>query len=135
MTTAIHSPRKVASIMQSYEGLPIWVKIWMNFILGPVNLATLAFLNEPSGMLIAALAIGGMAMTVSIVIASGGFSKLAAAGHILPWTPLVYMLAFVKPEGSDIYQMFLTVLLVTNVISLVFDFNDVRLWVKSKIDN
>jgi len=134
MTTATRTQKngRVASIMQSYGELPSWVKIWMNFILGPVNLATLAFLNQPSGLLIAALAIGGMVVTVAIVIAMGGFTKLAAAGHILPWTPLVLMLIFARPEGTEVYQMFLTVLLVTNVISLVFDLNDVRLWFKSK---
>ena len=132
--TQLQNPKtgRVASIMQSYNSLPNWVKIWMNFILGPVNLATLAFLSQPSGTLIAALAIGGMVLTVAIVIASGEFTKLASAGHILPWTPLVLMLAFARPDGTDFYQMFLTVLLVTNLISLAFDFNDLRLWLKSK---
>lgn len=134
MTTATlnQNPSRAAGILQSYNALPNWVKIWMNFILGPVNLATLAFLSQPGGPLIAALAIGGMVMTVSIVIAVGGFTKLAAAGHILPWTPLVVMLIFARPEGTAIYQVFLTVLLVTNVISLAFDVNDLRLWARSK---
>ena len=134
MTTATQAqnPGRFARIFQSYDDLPNWVKIWMNFILGPVNLATLAFLNQPSGPLIAALAIGGMIMTVSIVFAMGGFTKLASAGHILPWTPLVLMLIFARPDGTVIYQTFLTVLLVTNVISLAFDFNDLRLWRQSK---
>lgn len=130
--TKAQNPGRFARILESYNDLPSWVKIWMNFILGPVNLATLAFLSQPSGALIAALAIGGMIMTVAIVIAMGGFTKLAAAGHILPWTPLVLMLIFAKPEGAAIYQTFLTVLLVTNVVSLAFDFNDLRLWFKSK---
>ena len=135
MATATQTPNegRVARIMRSYNELPNWVKIWMNFILGPINLATLAFLSQPSGALIAALAIGGMVLTVAIVIASGGFSKLAAAGHILPWTPLVLMLAFARPEGGTaIYQTFLTILLIANVISLAFDLNDVRLWIKAK---
>lgn len=134
MTTAPKSqtPSRVARILESYKDLPGWVKIWMNFILGPVNLATLAFLTQPSGALIATLAIGGMMLTVAIVIALGGFSKLAAAGHILPWTPLVFVLIFARPEGTAVYQIFLTILLITNVISLAFDFNDLRLWLKSK---
>ena len=132
MTTAAQKPGRFARILRSYNDLPSWVKIWMNFILGPVNLATLAFLNEPSGPLIAALAIGGMVITVSIVFAVGGFTKLASAGHVLPWTPLVLMLAFARPEGSALYQTFLSVLLVTNVISLAFDFNDLRILLKSK---
>ena len=132
MTTATQNPGRWARIRQSYNALPNWVKIWMNFILGPVNLATLAFLDQPSGPLIAALAIGGMVMTVSIVVAMGGFTKLASAGHILPWTPLVLMLIVARPEGTEIYQTFLTVLLVTNAISLAFDLNDLRLWRQSK---
>ena len=131
-TPQTQTPGRVTRIMDSYKVLPTWVKIWMNFILGPVNLATLAFLGQPSGILIAALAIGGMILTVAIVIASGGFTKVAAAGHIAPWTPLVFMLMFARPEGTALYQIFLTVLLVTNVISLAFDFNDLRLWFRAK---
>lgn len=131
-TTQAQPPGRVARILETYNDLPTWVKIWMNFILGPVNLASLAFLGQPGGLLIAALAIGGMIMTVAIVIAMGGFTKLAAAGHVLPWTPLVYMLIFARPEGSALYQIFLTVLLVANAISLAFDVNDLRLWFKSK---
>ena len=98
MTTATQkqNPGRFARIMQSYGELPSWVKIWMNFILGPVNLVTLAFLDQPSGTLIAALAIGGMILTVLIVIAMGGFTKLAAAGHILPWTPAGFDAGFCK---------------------------------------
>lgn len=132
MTDATHTASRMARIMEAHSALPTWVKIWMNFILGPVNLATLAFLDQPSGPLVAALAIGGMAFTVAIVLATGGFSKVTAAGHILPWTALVILLAFAKPEGTAIYGSFLTVLLATNVISLAFDFNDVRVWLQSR---
>lgn len=117
---------RIARVMQSHSELPTWVQIWMNFILGPINLATLLFIGQPSGLLIAALALSGMFFTVAIVFTTGGFSKIAAAGHILPWTPLVLMLAFAKPEGSAIYQAFLATLLVCNSISLAFDFNDLR---------
>ena len=123
---------RLARIQQSYFNLPIWVQIWMMFILGPINLASLAFLNQPSGNLIAALAISGMVITVGIVIVAGKFSKIAAAGHILPWTHLMWILVFARPEGSPIYQTFLTVLLVLNGISLAFDFNDLRIWFGAK---
>ena len=134
MATATQSQSSghMASVMESYNGLPTWVKIWMNFILGPVNLATLAFVKEPSGALIAALAIGGMALVVALVVITGGFNKVVAAGHILPWVPLVLMIAFANPGGSELYQTFLMVLLVVNTISLAFDFNDVCLWLTSK---
>ncbi|MEM9510306.1 MAG: hypothetical protein AAGA16_21920 [Cyanobacteria bacterium P01_E01_bin.35] len=125
-------PGRLARIQKSFFNLPIWVQIWMMFILEPINLATLAFLNQPSGTLIAALAISGMAITVGIVIAAGKFSKLAAAGHILPWTYLMWILIFARPDGSPIYQTFLTALLVLNGISLAFDFNDLRIWFGAK---
>ncbi|MEM8795941.1 MAG: hypothetical protein AAGE61_10275, partial [Pseudomonadota bacterium] len=95
--------------------------------------ATLAFLGEPGGALVAGLAIGGMILTVLIVIASGKFTKLAGAGHVVAWTPLVYLLVVAKPEGSALYEAFLTVLLVINVAALVFDYNDVRIWIQSKL--
>ena len=123
---------RATRIIESYDGLPTWVKIWMNFILGPINLATLFFLNQPSGALIAALAIGGMVLTVALVVANGGFEKTVAAGHVLPWVPLVAMLAFARPDGSDLYQIFLVVLLIANSISLLFDLNDVRVALSSK---
>ena len=132
MTNVTQATGRIARVMKSHSELPTWVQIWMNFILGPVNLATLAFLGQPSGGLIAALSLSGMALTVAIVIASGGFSKVAAAGHVLPWTPLVFMLAFARPEGTAIYGAFLTVLFVVNVISLAFDFNDLRIWFSSR---
>ena len=136
MSTSIQTqhPSRLASILQSYNELPSWVKIWINFILGPINLATLAFLNQPSGGLIAALSLSGMLFTVAIVFVVGGFKKIAAAGHILPWTPLVLMLAFARPEGSAVYQAFLSALLVANTISLAFDYNDLRVLAKSKAD-
>lgn len=99
MASITHNTGRVARIMQSYDGLPTWVKIWMNFILGPINLATLFFLNQPSGGLIAALAIGGMVLTVALVVLNAGFEKIVAAGHVLPWVPLVAMLAFARPEA------------------------------------
>ena len=87
--------------------------------------------NQPSGGLIAALAIGGMVLTVALVVFNPGFEKIVAAGHVLPWVPLVAMLAFARPEGSDIYQIFLVVLLIANSISLLFDLNDVRVALSS----
>tara|TARA_R110002096_G_scaffold137245_6_gene290459 strand:+ start:239 stop:430 length:192 start_codon:yes stop_codon:yes gene_type:complete len=51
-----------------------------------------------------------------------------SAGHVVAWTPLVVLLILARPEASGVYDTFLTVLLVTNLISLVFDVNDLRLW-------
>ena len=126
---------RLASIWQSFFDLPKWVQIWMMFILGPINLATLAFLNQPSGVPIAALAVSGMIITVSIVIATGGFSKLAAAGHVLHWTQHVKLLIFDRPDGTPVYKEYLTDIMVINAIKLAFDFNDLRILLKSRAQN
>ena len=135
MSPKPRKPGRLARIQRSFFELPTWVQIWMNFILGPINLVPLFFLNQPSGVLIAALAVGGMILTVAIVFAVGRFSKLAGAGHVLLWTPLVLILMFAKPDGTAIYQAFLKVLLVIDLISLGFDFNDVRISLTSRSRN
>ncbi|AOW14168.1 hypothetical protein LPB72_06410 [Hydrogenophaga crassostreae] len=119
-----------AAVWRSFGALPAWVKIWMVVILAPVNLASLAFLDRPSGAWIAALAIGGMALSWIALFYSRGFSKLVSAGHVFPWTPLVLLLIFARPEAAGAYGVYLTVLLVIDLISLAFDYNDARLWLR-----
>lgn len=120
----------LSAIWRSFRALPTWVKVWMMVILAPVNLASLAFLDQPTGGWIAAMAIGGMALSWIALFYSRGFSKLVSAGHVFTWTPLLLLLIFARPESSGTYGVYLTVLKVTNLISLVFDFNDARLWLR-----
>lgn len=46
-------------LWHSIRALPLWVKLWMLF-LGPINVCTIFFLDEPYGIWIAILAYGGM---------------------------------------------------------------------------
>lgn len=119
-----------ADIWRSFLNLPSWVQIWMFLVLGPVNMATLAFLSQPSGMLVAALAVGGLAISLTALIADRGFTKLVSAGHVVTWAPLVVILVFARPGATATYDTFLTILLAANIFSLIFDFNDLRLWYK-----
>lgn len=118
-------------IWRSARDLPVWVRIWV-LILAAVNMATLIFLDQPMGVLIAALALGGMVISTIITIAHRGFSKLVSGGHVITWTPLVLLLILAFPDGTATYQTFLGVLLVVNSISLVFDINDLRLWFRDR---
>ena len=45
-------------IWQSYWRLPVWVRIWTVGILGPVNFASILFLDHPMGSVIAMLSVG-----------------------------------------------------------------------------
>jgi len=117
-------------IWNSFRALPLWVQIWVALILVPVNMAPLFFINQPSGWLIAILAIIGIAPNTAIIIIEKGFSKLMAFPHLLPWSILIVILIFARPEGSEGYQIILWVLLIINSISLIFDFPDAYKWWK-----
>lgn len=115
-------------IWDSYRSMPVWVQIWAAFILAPINLASILFINQPSGVWIAILAIGAMIPNLPVVLYDRGFSKLMAFPHLLPWSILVIWIAFARPTGSAAFDTYLTVLLATNVISLIFDFPDAVKW-------
>jgi len=117
-------------IWSSFRTIPGWVQIWMMFILIPVNLVTLFFINKPMGGVLAFLAIIGMAPNIPIILKERGVSKAMAIPHLLPWTILVIIILFFRPAASGSYAVFLVVLLVINLISLVFDYRDALAWLK-----
>ncbi|MCF6303954.1 MAG: hypothetical protein L3J33_01100 [Rhodobacteraceae bacterium] len=112
------------TIYFSYRAMPVWVQIWVFFVLAPVNMAAIFFINEPMGIWIAVLAIGAMLPNLPVIIYDRGFSKLMAFPHLLPWTLLVLWLVFARPEGSAAFGVFLWVLLIIDAISLAFDYPD-----------
>jgi len=59
-----------------------------------------------------------------------GLGKVMALPHLIPWTILVIILLFFRPEGSEVYNNFLWILLVIDLISLGFDYTDAWKWVK-----
>lgn len=125
----------IKDIWASFRGLPVWVQIWIGIVLVPVNLAPLAFLDQPNGGLIAALSITGMALNIPIMLAARGMSKAMALPHLLVWSPLVVIVALTLADAevaTSGYLTFLTVLLVVDLISLGFDVNDARLWMKGR---
>ena len=118
-------------ILHSFILLPKWVKFWMMFILGPVNAASLFFLDEPEGVLTATLVFAGVILSTLPAFFERGISKAAAIGHLVPWTILVVHIIIARPEGgSDAYNTYLTILAIVNGISLAFDYVDAYKWVK-----
>jgi len=109
-------------IWNSFRATPGWVQVWIMLVLGPINMASLFFLNEPMGMLIAFLANIGMLLNIPVMIYDRGVSKLMSIPHLLPWTALVLVILFNRPEATG--------LLIINIISLVFDYVDSMKWIK-----
>ena len=117
-------------VFNSLRALPFWVQIWVFIILVPVQVASLLFLSEPLGVWIAILAILGMMPNIFIILYERGFSKLMSIPHLLPWTGLVLLIIFARPEGSAGFEVYLWVLLVITFISLIFDYIDALKWWK-----
>ncbi len=127
--TAIHSSNSLLTdCLQSYRALPIWVQIWVMFILMPMNMASLYFIGEPMGLWVAFLANIAMMMNLPVMIRDRGFSKLMAVPHLIPWIALVALLLLWRPDVTGLYDWYLTALLITNIISLFFDIPDAISW-------
>lgn len=112
--------------------MPRWVQIWVFVILVPVNAISIFFVNEPFGVWIAVLAIGGFAPNLFVMLYERGFSNTMALPHVVIWTPLVIWIAIMLKSGTvgGGFAAYLWVLLVVNLISLAFDFLDTRDWLK-----
>lgn len=117
------------NIWASFRALPGWVQFWVAFMLMPINMASLAFISEPKGILIAFLANIGMMLNMPVMFLDKGFSKAMALPHIIPWTILVGILLFARPEAVGMYDTYLWVLLGANIISLLFDYPDAAKWI------
>lgn len=115
-------------IWTSLRALPLWVQIWTMFILAPINMASLFFLEQPLGKWVAFLAIIAMLPNIPLMLKDRGFSKVMGVPHTIPWTILVLMLIFFRPSGSAGYNVYLWLLLVINAISLPFDYTDSWQW-------
>ncbi len=121
----------ILDIWRSFRRLPLWVQIWVAVILVPVNMAAVLFWAQPLGLWVALLAVGAMALNLPIMVFERGFSKAMALPHVLIWTPLIGLIMWVR--GGDIspcFRSYLTVLLVVNLISLIFDYKDAVAWWK-----
>lgn len=120
-------------IWRSWRRMPLWVQVWVAGLLVPVNLASLAFLAQPQGWLIALLAVGGMAPNVVIMTRERGLSKAMALPHVAIWTPLVVTILWLQSTGpASGFAVFLWLLLAVDLISLGFDCVDSWKWFRGE---
>ncbi len=122
--------RLIAAIWGSFRALPGWVQVWVAFILVPVNSAAILFVGQPGGVMIAFLAIIAMLPNIWVMVAERGLSNAMALPHLIPWTLLVVILIWFRPEATGAFAIYLWVLLAVDVISLAFDYPDAWRWWK-----
>ena len=119
----------VLDIWRSFRAIPLWVQVWIVVILVPVNLATVAFWAEPGGVLIALLALGGMAPNLYFMAVERGVSKVMSIPHLVVWIPLLVIITPKMGTGSS-YATFLLILFIVDAISIGFDIKDTWAWLK-----
>ena len=117
-------------IWSSFRALPTWIQVWMVVLLMPINMTSLFFVGEPKGIIIAILANAGLILNLPVMFKDRGFSKQMSIPHLLPWTILVILILFKRPEATGAYNIYLWVLLIANIVSLGFDFPDSLKWFK-----
>lgn len=127
----------ITDIWNSYRRMPMWVQIWVGLILIPINLLGLLFWNEPYGHWIAILSVGGMLPNLIFMALDRGFGKAMALSHVVIWTPLCLLITFLLYSHfsetlalSYDYVIFLTALLIIDVVSLYFDYPDSLKWLR-----
>ncbi|CUH50594.1 hypothetical protein [Shimia marina] len=126
----------ILDIWASFLTLPLWVRLWMGFILVPINLVSLKFVGtHPHATWIAVLCIMGMLANVPILLRQREFSSALALPHLIFWTPLIVGI-LVTPtiwqQPMSSFAKFLLVLLVVNGISLAFDTLEAAKWLRAR---
>lgn len=120
----------ITDIWTSFRALPLWTQIWVAAILMPANLASVVFLDQPYGVWVALLAIGGMLPNLPIMLIERGLSRLMSVPHLLIWGPLMALLIGLIPQVDGSYKTYLLVLMGINALSLIFDAKDTLAWMK-----
>lgn len=105
MSTASPEINPFLGIWKSLLAVPLWVQLWL-VVMGAVNMASLAFLDQPSGELVAILVFAGVIIGVGIAIQARGFNRLVGVGHLIAWIPLVLIIIFARPEARKHIRSF-----------------------------
>lgn len=133
MTVTIKTGNNVfVDIWTSFCSMPLWVQVWMMFLLVPINGLSLFFIDQPIGELVAILALGGIVPNIAVLFYERGFSRLMALVHILPWSVLVIIVLINRPDVIEVYETYLLILAAINILSLAFDIPEAVQWLKGK---
>mgnify|MGYP000294414324 FL=1 len=103
---------------------PLWINIWVQ-ILMMVNFAGVFFWHEPLAQLIFFTFVI-TSFFMMYLYSKFGMARILGLGHVL-WLLLIPYLMMVWPTLSGDIKHYITIVIICNTISLIFDINDVRL--------
>ena len=109
---------------------PLWVQIWLNWMLIGAFALPLALLIWRQARVVAVLCLAaGVAggLTIGWMYEQMGYVKLLGLPHIVVWTPLaIYLFSRIRMEEMPVWpKRIMMVILATITVSLAFDYTDV----------
>ncbi len=112
-------------MMEHILRYPLWLQAWIAWM-GIVNAAAIVFLRHVQARW-ALAAFLGAALFMETLYRLNGFNRLLGLAHVVFWTPAVVYLVRQRPrlEPGSALRVWVTILLVTNISSLVVDYTDV----------
>ncbi len=132
MTTFPPRPDQLRNPLRFFSELldqPAWVAGWV-FALMVINMASLAFWNEPlAKVVLAAFMLSAMVMMG--LYAVFGFERILGLGHVF-WIPLLWYLIIQLPQAEGLFAGYLLVLSLAIGVSLLFDIRDVWIYLSAK---
>lgn len=125
---------RIADSNRSFMRLPLWVRMWLVFILIPANAAAFFMKDAPTGLWASRAAAFIGAVNGSVILAQRGWGKALAIPHLCAWVPLLVFAVrrMREPEASRSERAYAAILLVVNGTSLVFDVIDTWRWAKGE---
>lgn len=118
----------------SFMRLPLWVRLWLVFILIPVNAAAFLMKNTPTGLRASRAAAFIAAVNGSVIIVQRGWGKALAVPHLFAWVPLLMfvMRRMRESDASRSERAYAAILFIVNGNSLIFDLVDTWRWLKGE---
>lgn len=119
-----NSKQHLQALATSWMAFPMWVKVWLVFLNG-VFLAAFAFFPDRTATTTLFAYFATAPLLAGQIGYDGGLRRILALAHLVPWIPLLVWL-LIAADGTG----YTTLLTVTVAVCLVFDINDLRLFIK-----
>ena len=103
---------------------PLWINLWVQVLMA-VNLFGVFLWHEPVAKLVFVTFVI-TSMFMMYLYFKFGMARILGLGHVL-WVLLIPYLMTVWPTLSGDIKNYITIVIICNSISLIFDINDVRL--------
>lgn len=107
---------RLAGSNRSFMRLPLWVRLWLAFILLPANAAAFFMKDTPTGLRASRAAAFVAVVNGPVILIQRGWGKALAVPHLFAWVPLLMFAArrVGEPDASRSERVYAIALLIVN---------------------